>query len=216
MPFASQITHQSKALPGVAFVVHRIGFSRRTDIDMSTLATGLRKRELTAAYPPPTDQEKPILEQIAIAEKKALAVPADQMDAVMKADVEPLQTELAALPIPDEIRRTRDLLNREYAAVDRMERAEWVRAGLVSIEDKRDVAPEYNLSGITAEQLLGDGPAEMATLVHEIYLALIEDGRLRGENSKTRPSPITSGEAAAGESQSTTAPDVEVQPAVTT
>lgn len=205
MPFASQIPHDSKALPGVKFTVHRIGFGRRTEIDMATLAFRQRMRELEADYPQPSDQEKPLMEQLAIAERKALAVPADQLDPVMESDVVPLQKELAAV-IPEAISRKRGLLNMEYAAVDRLARAEWIRAGLVSIEGGE-------LDGMTADQLLDYGPPDLA---QEVYAALIEDGRTRGESSKNSQSLSTSGSPADGESKTSTVQGVEVQPAVTT
>lgn len=178
---------------------------RRTDIDLSTLGVRQRLRELEADYPPPSDVEKPLVEQLAIATRKALAVPADQLDAVWQADVVPLKAEFDAV-IPADVARKRSLLDLEYAAVDRLQRAEWIKAGLVSIAGG-------DVDGMTAEQLLEYGPEELA---QEIYAALVEDGKLRGAGTQNFRQPGTSGEAAAGQSPNTTAENVVVHQAAGT
>ncbi len=201
MPFAPTLTHDSKVQPGVKFTVHRMGFGRRTDLDFATLAFRQRLRELESDHPPRSDQEKELGEQLAIAQRKAFAVPADQYDAVLKADVEPLAAELAAC-VPADVKKRRTVLNEEYTQVEARIQAAWVRAGLVSIDGDP-------LDGMTAEQLLDYGPQELAL---EIYGALIGDGRLGETGRGNSLSPGTSSGQADGASRNTTATPAESQP----
>ena len=194
MPFAPTLTHDSTAVPGVKFTVHRMGFGRRSDLDFATLAFRQRLRDLEADHPPRSDQEKELGEQLAIANRKALAVPMDQYDAVLKADVEPLAAELAAC-VPADVKKKRAVLNEEYQQVEARIQAAWVRAGLIAIEGGE-------LDGMTADQLLDYGPPELAV---EIYGALIWDGRLGESSTKNSLEPGTFSGQADGESPNTTA-----------
>ena len=110
MSFSPTVAHPSSAVPGVTFTVHRIGFGRRTDIDRETLQLRQRLRELEADHPPRSDREKELAEQLAIANKKALAVPAEDFAKVMQADVDPLAKELEAV-VPAETKKRRAVLN---------------------------------------------------------------------------------------------------------
>jgi len=205
MPFSPTITRDSTALPDVKFTIRRMGLSRRTDLDFDTLKLRQRLRELEADHPPRTDKEKELSEQLAIATKKALAVSAEESEAVMKADVEPLAAELAAC-VPAEVKKARAVLNEEYVQVENRISAAWIRAGFVSIEGG-------DVDGMTAEQLLDYGPPALAA---EIYEALTKDARLGGTERGNSSSPITSGEAAGGEKKTSTAASVEALPVVTT
>lgn len=205
MTFSSTVTHDSISVPGVKFTVHRMGFGRRTDLDFATLTHRQRLRELEADHPPRSDKEKDLTEQLAIAWKKAQAVPAAEHDAVVQADVEPLKAELEGC-VPQDVKKKRAVLNEEYLHVESRIQAAWVRAGLIGIEGG-------DLDGMTADQLLDFGPQEVAL---EIYGALISDGRLRSDEQKNSLPAITSGEAVAGEKTSTTADVAEVQPVVGT
>ena len=209
MPFSPTLTHESKAVPGLTFTVHRLGLGRRTDIDFQTLAFRQRMRELEADYPPASDQEQEIQKQIEIAKKKALAVPDDQFDAVMKKDVEPLGKELDAA-IPPEVKKRRAVIDEEYGQVDLRIRAAWIRNALISIDQRTNAGPG-ELDGMTADQLLDYGPPALA---QEIFARLQDDGRL--VNRKNLSSGTISGGAVAGESPSTTVQFAEVPPEVGT
>jgi len=200
MSFSPTVTHPSSAVPGVTFTVHRIGFGRRTDLDLETLKLRQRLRELEADHPPRSDREKELAEQLAIAQKKALAVPAEEYAAVMAADVDPLAKELAEA-VPAETKKRRAVLNEEYMMVENQIQAVWIRRGLVSIEH-RVADDKGELDGMTADELLDHGPPALAI---EIYEALTGDGKLKDGESKNSPPPTTSGERADGQSQSTTA-----------
>ena len=195
MPFSPTITHDSKTVPGVQFTVHRMGYGRRTELNQKTLGLRQRLRELEADNPPPNDKEKILNEQLEIARKKALAVPAEEFDEVLQNEIKPLTDELVLAGDPA-IRKKRAVLNEEYAMVDAKVRMEWIRAGLVSITGG-------DLDGMTADQLLQDAPPELA---QEIYTALDADGTTRGEAAKNSQSPTTSGVAVDGEIQGSTAP----------
>ncbi len=208
MSFSPTITHASAAIPGVAFVVHRIGFGRRTDIDLLCLKDRQRMRELEAEFPAATPRETELNEQLEIAQAKAVALPPDGFAAVTEAEVKPLEAELAAA-IPPEVTKARAVLNVEYALVDRRIRAHWIRAGLVAIVDRL----ADRVDGMTADELLEYGPEELA---QEIYTALIDDGKLRGAASKNLQSPTTSGVGAGGQSLNTTAQPAEAGPTPST
>lgn len=194
MPFAPTITYDSETAPGVKFTVHRMGLGRRTDAGFAALKPNQRLRELEADYPPQSDREKELTEQLEIAKSKSLAVPEDQFQAVLKGDVMPLAEELAAAIAP-EVKKARLVIDEEYKLCDAQVRAQWIRSGLISIDGGE-------LDGMTPEQLLAYGPQELA---QEIYGVLADDGKLRGAKTKNLQSPTTSGEVAGGESQSTTA-----------
>lgn len=202
MSFSPTIKHESSAVPGTTFVVHRIGFGRGTEIDFQALTHRQRLRELEADYPPPSDKEREITEALEIAKRKALAVDKEQFEAVVEADVKPLATELAAA-IPADVRKRRAVLNEEYQVVDARIRAVWIRSGLISISGGE-------VDGMTADELLDFGPPQLA---QEIYEALTSDGRLKGSDPKNLPSLITSGPVVGGESLSSIAPDAKVLPA---
>jgi hypothetical protein len=219
MPFAPTITHDSTSQKGVKFTVHRIGLGRRTDIEFQVLKHSQRMRELEADSPQATDQERDLREKLAIAYRKASAMldaakglPPEQAgeaikahEAVVAEEVDPLTKELTA-SIPLDVRKARAVIDEEYNAVDSRVKAAWITAGLISISCG-------DLDGMTAEQLLDYGPPELAV---EIYTALINDGKLRGAETKNWQSPTISGPVVDGASQNTTAPDVEVPLAATT
>lgn len=205
MSLSPTITHASEKVPGVKFTVHRIGFGRRTDIDHTTLAYRQRLRELEADWPPRSDKEKELAEQLEIAQRKAGMVPANETLAVIEADVLPLERELAAAA-KREVKKSRAVIDEEYMTVNARVQAAWIRAGLVAIEGGE-------LDGMTADELLAYGPPALA---REIHNSLLDDGALRGNASKNLQPPTTSGEAAGGANQSTTAPPAEVLPAATT
>ena len=94
MPFSPTITHDSKTVPGVQFTVHRMGYGRRTELNQKTLGLRQRLRELEADNPPPNDKETILTEQLEIARKKALAVPAEEFDEVLQNEIKPLTDEL--------------------------------------------------------------------------------------------------------------------------
>ncbi len=171
-----------------------MGFGRRTDLDFATLAFRQRLRELESDHPPRTDQEKELAEQLGIATRKALGVPADEYLAVYKKDVVPIEEELKAC-VPPEIQKRRAVLNEEYVAIESRIQAAWIRAGLVAISGG-------GLDGMTADQLLDYGPQELAL---EIYGALASDGRLGGSKIPNSGPLTISGEVVGGTSPSTTA-----------
>src|SRR5207248_791034 len=102
MTFSSTVTHASNSTPGVSYEVRRIGFGKRTEIDFATLSLRQRLRELEAEYPPMSEREKPLAEQVEIARRKSLAVPPEEFEAVLQNEVMPLAQELAAA-IPPEV-----------------------------------------------------------------------------------------------------------------
>jgi len=195
--FSPTITHDSRTVTGVRFTVHRIGFGRGTEIDFSVLKERQRLRELEADYPPLSGKEKELSEALEIAKRKALAVDPDQFEAILSTDVKPLADELTA-SVPTETRKARGVLDEEYQIVDARIRAQWIRAGLISIEGGE-------FAGMTADQLLEYGPTELAM---EVYHALVTDGRLRGAEIPNSHSPITSGPVVGGESPNSTAQSV--------
>jgi hypothetical protein len=198
MSFSPTIVHDSKAVPGVRFTVHRMGFGRRTDLDFQTLNLRQRLRELEIDNPPDTPREKELQEQIAIARKKALLVPPEEIDAVISADIVPLMADLAAAADP-ETKKRRAVLNEEYITVESRIRERWIRAGLVSIEGGE-------FGGMSADELLQFGPAELAA---EIYQAIASGGKLSGAETKNSSSPTISGAPVGGEKTSTDAPNAE-------
>lgn len=205
MSFSPTITHDSKSVPGARFTVHRMGFGRRTSLDLATLAFRQRLRELEMENPPDNAKEKELNEQIQIARRKAMLVPEEEVDRVVREELAPLIQELAAAGDVD-TRKRRAVLGEEYGAVESQIRGEWIIKGLVSLEGA-------GLDGMTAAQLLDFGPPELAI---EVYNALATDGKVAGFDSKNSSSPITSGALVGGETGSTTAPIAAVQPAATT
>jgi len=204
MSFSPTVAHPSSAVPGVTFTVHRIGFGRRTDIDFETLKLRQRLRELEADHPPRSDREKELAEQLAIANKKALAVPAEDFAKVMQADVDPLAKELEAV-VPAETKKRRAVLNEEYVMVENQIQAAWIRRNLIAIEHRVE-GGKGELDGMAADELLDHGPPALAI---EIYEALTSDGKLKDGESKNSPPPTTSGERADGQSRNTTAESAE-------
>jgi hypothetical protein len=192
--FARTVIHDSTTTPGVSFEVRRMGLGTRTDLDFETLAHRQRLRELESDYPVPCGKEAELSAQLEIAKRKSLAVPADQFEAVLEADVKPLALELQAA-IPIDVRKKRAVIDEEYAQVDARLRAAWIRSGLIAINGGE-------LDGMNAEELLDYGPRALA---QEIYLLLVNDGRLRGGEIPNLGPPITSGEAVGGDSQNSTA-----------
>lgn len=203
--FSPTNTVKSIKIPDVVFTVHRIGFGRRSDLDMKTIQHRQRLRELELDYPPQGEQEKQLNEALQIAYRKASLVSAEQYNAVIEKDVEPLQKELIAA-IPLDVRKRRAALDIEYQAVDQLVRREWIRAGLVKIEGS-------DVDGMTADQLLEYGPPELAD---EIYEALSNDGQLTPPQIKNSPSPGTSGAVAGETNESINAPAAANEPAATT
>jgi hypothetical protein len=213
MSFSPTFDRTSFAVPGVTFTVRRMGFARRTDLDFKTLAYRQRLRELEADHPPRSEEEKLLSEQLAIAVRKALAVPPEEYDAVVKADVDPLKEQLEAV-IPQAIKRQRMVLNEEYVQVEARIQAEWIRAGLVAIVHREgDLPVPDGLDGMTPDQLLDYGPQPVAM---EVYRALLSDGRLDGQASLNLSRPTIFGAPVDGEKKSTTAPNVVVLPAAGT
>jgi hypothetical protein len=189
MSFSPTITHDSHILPGVRFTVHRIGLARRAEIDRKTLSLRQQLRELEMDYPPQTPKEEELAEQVEIAKRKAAAVSEEEMQRVLRADLIPLAKQLAAAA-PLEAQKKRISLNEEYATIQSLIRVEWVRAGLISISDSRDVPMEESLDGIPVQEFLESGNLQLAA---EIYEALTGDGRLAGATAKNSLSPGTSG-----------------------
>jgi hypothetical protein len=211
MSFSPTITHDSKTVPGVRFTVRRMGFGRRVDLDFKTLELRQRLRELEIENPPLTDREKELAEQLSIARKKAMAVPPEEFEAVLAGDVRPL-VELLAAASDVSTRKRRAALAEEYSVVELKIRAEWIRAGLVSIEHKPDGNEKGEYDGITAEQILADAPPQLAL---EIYDSLAKDGKIAGDDAKNSFSPTTSGAPVGGKTDVSTAPTAELQPAAT-
>jgi len=208
MPFASTITHNSETLPGVSFTLRRLGLGKRTDIAFATLKFQQRMRELEADYPPYSDKEKELSEQLSIARRQVEEVSADQKGAALLVAAE-ITAELEAA-CPPGVKGPRDVIDEEYRIVDARIRVEWIRAGLIQIKDSREgIAPEDCLDEMTVDQLLEYGPPSLA---QEIYAALAGDGQLRGAASKNSASPTTSGAVVGGESRNLTAPPVAVVP----
>lgn len=201
MSFAKTVTNDSKTLAGVRFTVHRMGFGRRTDLDLKTLKLRQRLRELEIENPAPTPLEKDLDQQIATARRKAMAVPETEVDQVIQADLLPLLDELrkAQEAIDPDVKKKRVTLNEEYELVERQIRAVWIREGLISIEGGE-------VGGMTAAELLDYGPPELAL---EIFQALASDGRLSGAETKNSSSPTTSGALVGGETSSSIAPSAE-------
>jgi hypothetical protein len=201
MAFSPTITHDSKSLPCVRFTVHRIGYGRRVGLDMKTLSLRQRLRELEADSPPETPKEKELSEQIAIARKKALALPSEQWDAVIKQDLDPLLAEYRT-SADSETRKLRSSLTEEYQSIVNQIQMVWIRDCLISIEGGE-------LDGMTVDQLLEYGPPPLA---QEISEALVNDGRLTRDAAKNSPSLGTSGAVVPAQATITTAPTAESSP----
>jgi hypothetical protein len=210
MPFASTFSRPSTSEPGVTFTVRRMGFSRRADIDFTTLKWRQRLRELEADQPQASDEEKLIGGRYLIAVRKAQAL-ADMVKtgdageedvAAARAEATTLKAELEAA-IPHDVRRARTVINEEYQNIQARITAEWIREGLVSIAGS-------DFEGMTAAQLLDYGPQELAL---EIYGALLSDGRLDGAAQKNLQPLSTSGAVAGGKKTITIAPDAGAPPA---
>jgi hypothetical protein len=131
--------------------------------------------------------------------RKVAAVSEEERPAA-SAEAEEIAAELEKCSSP-EIQKTRRALDAEYASVDGFIRSEWVKSGLVHVQDDRPEIPEDDrLTGITADELLEYAPQALAL---EIYFALQEDGRLTADQSKNLPSPSTLGAPVDGTSRST-------------
>jgi hypothetical protein len=204
MAFSSTITHKSKSIPGVAFTVRRMGYARRVELDMSTLAYRTRQREIQLAYPPFSERELELQRQSQEALKKAVSVPREEYDAVVKNDLEPLTAELAALSSP-EVQKQRRAMDQEFAALEGFIRCEWVRVGLVSLAGG-------DVDGMSAEELLESGPPELSV---EIANVLQNDGKLSGEDTKNSSSPSTSDAPVDGTTNLTGAPAASITTSAT-
>lgn len=213
MSFSKTITHDSKAVPGARFTIHRMGFGRRVDLDMKTLALRQRLRELEVESPPPSDLEAELHRQIAVARKKAAAVPEDEVDAVIERDLFPLLDELrkAQEAAGIDVKKKRLVSQEEYSQVETQIRVAWIRDGLISIE--HEAGDGESCAGMTADELLQYGPPGLAL---EIYDALAADGKLAGPDAKNSHSPIIFGAPVGGETTASTAPNAGSPPSATT
>jgi hypothetical protein len=181
MSYDPTLTLDSESLPGVKFTVQRIGFGRRTELDLATLKFRQRLRELEMDSPQPSPKELDLQEQLELAKKKALEVPEADMAEVIRKDVLPIAEDLAnAAPL--EVRKQRKVIDEEYLTVHSQIRAVWIRRSLVSISGGE-------VDGMTADQLLDYGPQSLA---QEIWSALSQSGRLTSEQAKNSPSPTIS------------------------
>jgi hypothetical protein len=95
MSFSPTLTRYSAAIKGAKFIVHRMGFGRRTDLDFKTLEFRQRLRELEADHPPKSEEEKLASEHLAIAVRKSQAlmfakglIPGEQAPAIEAAAME--------------------------------------------------------------------------------------------------------------------------------
>lgn len=205
MPFAATITHDSKVLPGVSFTLKRLGFGRRVDLDMQTLALRQRLRDLQDQYPPLNDLERELNRQASVARQKLKAVPDEEVQAVFDNELAPILKEFQEAATPADVKRRADL-DMEFVAVDNLISPYWIRAGLVSI-----IGGEVD--GMTADQLLDYGPPALA---REIYEILAGEEKLAGLEAKNSQPPITSGAVVGGASRNTVAADVAPPVAVGT
>jgi len=207
MPFAATFTRASTSQPGVSFVVRRMGFARRTDLDFETLKWRQRLRELEGDLPQASNEEKEAGVYYMIALRKSTALiklagtePVDEdLIGSAVAETAKLKDELdATIPLP--IKTRRNVIFEEIQGVSNRIQAKWITEGLVSIH-----GGEFD--GMTPAELLDFGPQELAG---EIYQALIFDGKLDGAGKKTLSSPMPSGEAEDGPKTNTTAPSAAV------
>lgn len=185
MKFSPTITQESAVMPGVSFKVHRIGISRRADIDRKTLALRQRLRELELDYPAQSKEEELLAEQLDIAKRKAILVPEGERESVIKNDMFPIVRKISeATPI--DIQKRRRVLDEEYATIHGDIRCIWIKEGLIAITG----GAEFEFDGMTPDQFLEYGPIELA---REIYEFLDSGGRLAGTASKNSSSLGTSG-----------------------
>lgn len=197
MPFSPTVTHESLAVPGAKFAVHRLGFSRRAELDAKTLAQRQRMREIEIDHPPQNAREVELSRQLAIAEAKAMAVPADQLESVIENEVTPIARELAAASDP-ETRKRRAVLSEEYGTIEAVVREVWIRAGLIRLEGDPimiDDGEDKSLRAMTVDELMACGSPELAK---EIWDALRADGQLSGKRAANFNKPGTSGGSATG------------------
>ena len=188
MAFTPTIRHKSVVLPGVAFTVHRAGLTKRIEIDKRTLAMRSRMAEIRAEYPPHSERELDLIDQVMLAARKADAVPADASAAAL-AEVRALQEE-SRNAATEATRKKRAALDTEWSDIESQIHAEWVRSGLVSIDyDGPLTGVGFDLPGMTPDELLDYGPPALA---EEIYRALATDGILSQDSAKNSPSPSTS------------------------
>jgi hypothetical protein len=174
------LTKTSTVIPGVTFTVRRMGYGRRIDVEMETVKLRQRLREIEAERPPLTPEEEDLLNQLRLAQRKAMAVPADQADTVLTSEVEPIMKKLRSLTTPEN-RRSRAVLDEEWRCVEQTAHPAWLRSGFVSIEGG-------GYDGCTVEDILLDAPPE---LTGEIYAAITEQSLLTANESKNLPLPGT-------------------------
>jgi hypothetical protein len=183
MSFSPTVTYESVSISGVSFTVHRIGIAKRAELDRKTLSLRQQLRELELDYPPQSQEEEQIFEQLDIAKRKAAMVSEAEREVVIKDDVLPLAKRLIEIP-SIEVQKKRRALDEEYATIKTEIRCAWIKAGLVSIN-----GGEYD--GVTVDQFLEFGSLELAG---EIFDALNGDGRLAGPAAKNSQSPGISGD----------------------
>ncbi len=190
--FARTIRHNSQSLPGVSFETHRMGLAKRVEVDGKTLAIRQRMAEIRAEYPPHSEKELDLIDQIQLAARKADAVDDAEVPAAL-AEIRRIEADFRAAASP-ETRQKRAALDAEWAQLDSLARLEWIRAGLVSIDGGE-------FSGASVEDVLEFAPVD---LMAEIYRAIAGDGQLSPDAAKNSPSPSISRPA---EATSTTAAD---------
>ena len=194
MNLSKTIEFDSKTHPEVKVTIRRMGIAPRTKVESETLTIRQRMRAIEADYTR-SPEEMNLQAQIAILQRKAIAVPKEEMATVIKEELVPKLIELQGLAT-DDIRKRRAGLDDEYQILERQTYPYWVKAGLISL-----VGGEVD--GMTAEDLCEYGPPE---LTEEIATAIVNNGKMSGTDREGFGLPITSGAPGDGQTNDTSAP----------
>ncbi len=199
MEFSPTITVESQKFPGVKFTVHRMGISRRTEIEFKTADMRAKQREIQQALGPLFKADEAEDEKIRAIIERAEAAPAPESAAILD-EIKPIEEALAAKTHSLE----RNRLEEQSRIAQRQIEPVWVKAGLVSL-DGITVAGQ----AMTADQLCDFGPRE---LFAEIYQAVFNEAYLSQAELKNLPSRIISGQRDLTENATTIVQSAEAQP----
>jgi hypothetical protein len=176
--FQTQIPIDSKAVPGVKFVVRRLSVVERSTVDLSIIDAQVRAAELQ-------DELKAIEAEYPTPKPKSVKEGEDP-EPLLKRDIP-----------PDVLKRETRLDFELGCIVSAHLKPAYIRAALVSLD-----GAQYAGRQATADMLLANGPD---VLIDEVWLAANQHAKLSVEQQKNSPSPSTSAAPEGGQIRSSTA-----------
>ncbi len=199
MKFELQTSHESKCIAGVSFTIHRIGEMRRAQIELKCADAKSKQRDLSLEWRELSDEIESLYQP---APPIPANLSADELEALAIAERERFKS----LPLADRKRISRlqlkiTALDDQFSLLGKSEiEPVWIRGGLISI-----AGIDVGGKPLTTEQLIENGPRELAT---EVFTTIYREAYLSETDAKNSQPLSTSGAPEGGQMNPIIAPSV--------